>query len=111
MEWFLKWYDNQVMFRFSLICVMLFACLVHAGDDYEILEILKKRGEQGNVEAQLILGHMYDEGIVVPENNAEAVRWYAKAAEQGLAEAQLILGHMYDEGLGVPEDNAEAVRW
>jgi TPR repeat protein len=54
---------------------------------------------------------MYDEGEGVPENNAEAVRWYRLAAEQGYARAQSNLGFMYSNGEGVPENNAEAVRW
>ena len=47
----------------------------------------------------------------MPEDDAEAVRWYRLAAEQGHAAAQFTLGNMYDEGEGVPEDDAEAVRW
>ena len=54
---------------------------------------------------------MYDNGEGVPEDDAEAVRWYRLAAEQGTAAAQFNLGIMYDNGEGVPEDDAEAVRW
>ena len=54
---------------------------------------------------------MYDEGEGVPQDDAEAVRWYRLAAEQGDATAQYNLGLMYDEGEGVPQDDAEAVRW
>ena len=47
----------------------------------------------------------------MPEDDAEAVRWYQMAAEQGYARAQYNLGVMYADGEGVPEDDAEAVRW
>ena len=47
----------------------------------------------------------------MPQDNAEAVRWYRLAAGQGDASAQSNLGFMYQEGRGVPQDNAEAVRW
>ena len=47
----------------------------------------------------------------VPQDDAEAVRWYRLAAAQGNALAQNNLGLMYDDGRGVPEDDAEAVRW
>ena len=47
----------------------------------------------------------------MPEDDAEAARWYRLAADQGLADAQNNLGLMYDNGEGVPEDDAEAVRW
>ena len=57
------------------------------------------------------LDMMYKEGKGVPQDDAEAVKWYRKAAEQGHADAQTILGMMYKEGKGVPQDDAEAVKW
>ena len=54
---------------------------------------------------------MYDSGEGVPENDAEAVKWYRKAADQGDADAQYNLGVMYASGEGVPENDAEAVKW
>ena len=47
----------------------------------------------------------------MPEDDAEAVRWYRLAAEQGYAAAQYILGFIYAEGRGVPKDDVKAVRW
>ena len=67
--------------------------------------------EQGDVFAQYNLGVMYDTGEGVPEDAAEAVRWFRAAAEQGHARAQYNLGVKYATGEGVPEDDAEAVRW
>ena len=57
------------------------------------------------------LGIMYDLGEGVPEDDAEAVKWYRKAAEQGNADAQCNLGVMYDLGEGVPEDKVLAYMW
>ena len=54
---------------------------------------------------------MYSNEEGIPENDAEAVRWYRLAAEQGHAISQASLGFMYDNGEGVPENAAEAVRW
>ena len=54
---------------------------------------------------------MYAKGQGVPENGAEAVKWYRKAAELGLAIAQYNLGGIYAKGQGVPENDAEAVKW
>jgi TPR repeat protein len=47
----------------------------------------------------------------VPQNYAEAVKWYRKAADQGYAMAQFSLGIMYENGQGVPQDYAEAAKW
>ena len=61
--------------------------------------------------AQYHLGVMYANGEGVPEDDAEAVKWFRMAAEQGYADAQFILGLKYSTGEGVPEDDAEAVKW
>ena len=79
-----------------------------SGQDFEET---KRLAEQGDATAQYNLGNMYDSGRVVPENDAEAVRWYRLAAEQGVAFAQSNLGSMYRTGDGVPENDVEAVRW
>ena len=54
---------------------------------------------------------MYTIALGVPQDDAEAVRWYRLSADQGNADAQYNLGFMYANGLGVPQDEAEAVRW
>ena len=57
--------------------------------------------EQGHAGAQYNLGLRYATGRGVPEDDAEAVRWYRMAAEQGHAGAQYALGFMYATGRGV----------
>ncbi|MDB3966611.1 sel1 repeat family protein, partial [Porticoccaceae bacterium] len=47
----------------------------------------------------------------IPENDAEAVKWYRKAAEQGDANAQYNLGFMYYNGEGIPENHVGAYVW
>ena len=54
---------------------------------------------------------MYADGRGVPQDDAEAVRWYRLAAAQGLALAQCNLGIMYDNGRGVPQDDVSAHMW
>lgn len=66
---------------------------------------------QGNAEAQYILGVSYHDGEGVPQDYAEAVKWYRKAAEQGYASAQFNLGIMYRIGQGVPQDYVQAHKW
>ena len=48
--------------------------------------------DQGNAEAQYNLGVLYNLGQGVPQNHAEAARWYRMAADQGNARAQNNLG-------------------
>ena len=47
----------------------------------------------------------------MPQDYAEAAKWYRRAAEAGLAEAQNDLGMMYYIGQGVLQDYATAVTW
>jgi TPR repeat protein len=54
---------------------------------------------------------MYSNGKGVPEDDAEAVKWYRKAAEQGHEFAQYNLGLMYANGRGVAADKNEARKW
>ena len=67
--------------------------------------------EQGNAGAQFSLGFMHANGQRVPQDYAEAAKWFRLAAEQGNAPAQASLGVMCANGHGVPQDHAEAAKW
>jgi thiol-disulfide isomerase/thioredoxin len=67
--------------------------------------------EQGDPEAQVRLGDLYQRGDGVPENDAEAVAWYLRAAGQGYADAQFRLGFVYSNGEGVSPDEVESLGW
>jgi TPR repeat protein len=69
--------------------------------------------KQGDAAAQNNLGHLYlgDAQGVVPQDFAEALKWYSKAAEQWHASAHFSIGMLHLLGLGVTRDNAEAVKW
>ena len=88
---------------------MLFTGSAHTAE-YDF-DAVKKAADQGRADAQYNLGFMYDNGEGVPEDDAEAERWYCKSAEQGYVLAQYYFGIKYANGYGVPEDNAEAARW
>ena len=57
------------------------------------------------------MGKKYCAGREVPQDYAEAVKWFRKAAEQNYAQAQYALGICYDSGDGVTKDEFEAVNW
>ena len=67
--------------------------------------------DQGDAGAQWNLGLSYATGLGIPQDDAEAVRWYRLAADQGNATAQYNLGLMYASGQGVPQDDVEAHMW
>ena len=51
----------------------------------------RPRAEEGDAFSQYFLGDMYADGDGVPQDYAEAVRWFRLAAEQGNVDAQSIL--------------------
>jgi TPR repeat protein len=81
------------------------------GDYTMAMRLIRPLAEQGNAGAQTDLGVIYDSGLGVPQDYAQAVVWYHKAADQGDAGAQFNLGFMYAQGHGVAQDYAQAHMW
>ena len=54
---------------------------------------------------------MYVQGQGVPQDYAEAMKWYRLAADQGNAPAQNDLGALFFMGQGVPQDFVLAHMW
>lgn len=71
----------------------------------------KTLAESGDAEAQFKLGSLYAEGKVVPNDFAEATRWFNKAGEQGHAEALYFLGVIHVGGFGTPPDITQGYIW
>ena len=76
------------------IGAVLMATAVVGAAEQEPIEEIHTKAEQGDAEAQHSLGRMYANGEGVPQNGAEAVRWFRLAAEQGNSDAQNGLGVM-----------------
>jgi len=81
-----------------------------AADYATALKELTPLAEQGNADAQVLLGLMYLRGLGVSKDPAVALKWYKAAADQGDAEGQSHLGSMYFMGLGVAKDTNEALK-
>lgn len=54
------------------------------------------------------IGARFSEGRSVPENMAEAAKWYQRAADAGVVPAQYRLASMYEKGMGVARDASKA---
>lgn len=63
---------------------------------------IKAKAEHGSPDAQTRLGTLYENGLGVTTNWAEAFKWYSKAAEQTNAEAEFRVGLCYFTGHGLP---------
>lgn len=73
--------------------------------------LLKPLADKGDATAQNSLATLYEQGLGVEKNAAEAFKWYEKAAKQGVADAQFEVGFLYAEGVGVAQDYQQAFVW
>ena len=74
-------------------------------------EVLIRRAKQGDAEAQRNLGFLFHKGQGVPQDYAEARKWWLRAAKQGNYNAQHSLGFLYFKGQGVPVDYVTSYAW
>ena len=65
------------------------------------------RAEQGEIEAQLFMGHLES----IRDKHSNAAKWYKRAASKGNAVAQTLLANQYLSGKGVVRDAARAYAW
>jgi len=65
----------------------------------------------GHCEAQYRLAIMYQNGLGMVKNEAEAVYWMRTAAQQNFTLAQHGLGYLYLQGEGVEADATQAAYW
>lgn len=75
------------------------------------LQWFLKAADQGDVNALLQVGLMFDFGQGVEQSFSEALHWYMQAAEQGDKRAMYLIGHMHDFGEGMPIDRGTAMFW
>ncbi len=72
---------------------------------------IRTLAEQGDTEAQFVLGTMYRDGQGVEKDLAETLKWWEKAAELGNVDAQFALGNIHSGGFGVARDYVQSYMW
>jgi GAF domain/PilZ domain/Sel1 repeat len=75
------------------------------------LSAVRAQAERGDANAEFELGAKYASGEDVPQNYAEAVKWFTQAADQGNVLAAATLGAFYWAGRGLPQDYVSAYTW
>tara|TARA_R110000782_G_scaffold57256_2_gene119417 strand:+ start:2503 stop:3681 length:1179 start_codon:yes stop_codon:yes gene_type:complete len=115
-----SWLNKHTIlfFLFFLCSTTVFAASYEEGKqaylkkNYALaLEILKPLAEQGDSQAQITMGLMYDYGHGVEKSPAESIKWYLMAAEQGVPLVQHDIGVKYFQGQGVEQNYLEAAKW
>ena len=81
------------------------------GDPQLALAIFKDLAQAGDNNMQVMVGQIYDFGQGVPQDDAEALKWYLQAAEAGNAKGQYQAGVLYFRSQGVPQNLIESYRW
>ena len=72
---------------------------------------LRKMAEAGNPIAANNLGVLYANGRNVPQDFAQAKKWFLFASEHGNPAGEYNLGYAYEHGQGTAVDMPEAVKW
>ena len=72
---------------------------------------LRPLAEEGNDEALVLLGNMYNDGKGVEQNHKIAFEHYKQALPSGNSNAMLAIATMYAQGLGVDKDFPTAFEW
>jgi hypothetical protein len=77
---------EDLMKRATVFLILSLVVPVMAGaQDLASLEQMRQTAEQGNAEAQLEMGILYEFGYHMPKNNVTALAWYMRSAAQGNA--------------------------
>jgi len=94
-------------------------CYLYGHDvevDYkEAFRFLSAAAEQGASRAVLNLGHMYAQGLGIPQNVPEAVRLFEAVGKPSSSTdafaARIELGRVLSRGVGIPIDKDAALKW
>ena len=70
-----------------------------------------RSAREGDPKAQHYVGHIFEKGLGVDPNYAEAARWYKKAAEADNTRAMISLAQLHEKGLGVEQNLQLASEW
>lgn len=80
--------------------------------DYKTaVRLYRSRADDGNAEAQTMLGEMYNIGYGVARDDRESARLFRAAAVQGDMSGQESLALAYEKGKGLPQDEVRAYMW
>ena len=70
-----------------------------------------KAAEQGDADAQFVVGEMYLKGEGLDQNYAVALDWFLKAAGQDHEKARWHLIDLYRDGIGIEQNLEASARW
>jgi len=84
---------------------------VQAQDHEAALAQCRAPADEGQADAQYVMGVLYDNGLGVDKDAEAASAWFVKAADQDQVQAMFMLGVMNMRGEGGQKDAAAAAKW
>ncbi len=107
--------DKKFSLALAIVWLAVFpslaAAAVNSEDELEAetrFEQNLEKARNGDMMAQHKLASLYEQGIGVRKDLAQAFKWYQRSAEQGNIKAEYQVGYMYFLGRGVDQDLAKA---
>jgi TPR repeat protein len=106
------YYDGEVERATELAAYEWFVIAEEAGSSTAHDAVTRTAAELGapfTRDALIEIAQMYEKGTDIPQNYAQAIKWYNRAAESGNASAKVQLASMYINATGAPKDYARAI--
>lgn len=106
--------ENKTTYESTISATSSGSDSVSVGEDPHDLspaDVIRKKAEGGDREAQYKLAVLYQQGKGVPHDTRMAAEWFRKSAEQDYSPAQNDIGTLYMQGIGVPQDYKEGAMW
>jgi len=80
-------------------------------NDLAAVDYFRRSAQKNYGPAEVVLGYLYDTGLIVVRDPSQAADWYRKAADAGDPLSQWVLGRLCVMASGLPRDDAAAQRW
>ena len=126
-EAFVQVFDSVAPYIFFLSVALVSLCFISAlifqnrtpdskevlflnGDYEKAFKIWSRIANDGQEEAQMMVGMSNYVGLISVADKDQALRWYKLAGDSGNEYAQFTVGRFY-ESLGNPHDDIEAFKW
>jgi len=102
---------RSLLLAYSVLITVVTVGAAHASASEPDIPRIPADAEHLSVKQEINLGAAYLTGRGVPQDYAQAARWYERAANSGDPLAQNEIGYFYQTGIGVARDPARAVQW
>ena len=126
-EAFVQVFDSVAPYIFFLSVALVSLCFISAlifqnrtpdskevlflnGDYEKAFKIWSRIANDGQEEAQMMVGMSNYVGLISVADKDQALRWYKLAGDSGNEYAQFTVGRFY-ESLGNPQDDIESFKW